>query len=154
MGFHACIFNSQRICAQNLNSMGFCAYMFNSQRICARILCSDLLDYIWMKDPQGMLEDSLGLESVLVMILTYHEVLMVYGPLKKRVAYWDFLMVCCLLGNFLPLGNNYLPLSCDSLRIDIDSTLEGVLPNLLGKFLFASLEGADFVPWTQGGVRL
>ena len=38
-------------------------------------------------------------------------------------------MVCCLLGNFLPLGNNYLPLSCDSLRIDIDSTLEGVLPN-------------------------
>ena len=67
--------------------MGFRAYIFNSQRIRAQVLCSNLLDYFWMKDPLGMLEDSLGsiimLKSVLVMILTYPEVLMVYGPLKK-----------------------------------------------------------------------
>ena len=62
-----------------------CACIFNSWKICAQFLYFDLLDYFWMKDPLGMLEDSLGsitqLRSVLVMILTYHEVLMVYGPL-------------------------------------------------------------------------
>ena len=50
-------------------------------------MCSDLLDYFWMKDLLGMLEDSLGsiilLRSVLAMILTYHEVLTVYGPLGR-----------------------------------------------------------------------
>ena len=40
----ACIFNSRRICAQDLHSnlltcIGFCACMFNSRRTCARILC-------------------------------------------------------------------------------------------------------------------
>ena len=61
------------------------ACIFNSQRTCAQVLSFDLLDYFLMKDPLGMLDDSLGsiilLRSVLVMILTYHEVLMVYGPL-------------------------------------------------------------------------
>ena len=41
---YACIFNSHRICAQDLHydfltCMGFHACMFNSHRICARILC-------------------------------------------------------------------------------------------------------------------
>ena len=66
---------------------GNCACIFNSQGICAQVMCSDLFDYFWMKDLLGMLEDSLGsiilLISVLVMILTYHEVLMVYGPLGR-----------------------------------------------------------------------
>ena len=76
----ACIFNSWRICAQVLCSsfltcMGFRVCMFNSHRICAWLLycmgsmlsysipvgyvhdfmCSDLLDYFWMKDPLGMI---------------------------------------------------------------------------------------------------
>ena len=46
------------------------------------LICSTIS---WMKDPLGMLENTLGsiipLRSVLVMILTYHEVLIVYGPL-------------------------------------------------------------------------
>ena len=72
-----------------MNSLlyGICACIFNYWRICAQVLCSDLLDYFWMKDLLGMLEDSLGsiilLRSVLVMILTYHEVLTVYGPLGR-----------------------------------------------------------------------
>jgi len=49
-----------------------CACIFNSQRICAQVLFFDLLDYFWIKDPLGMLKDSLGiiilLKSVLVMI--------------------------------------------------------------------------------------
>ena len=44
-----------------------------------------------MEDPLGMLEDSLGrmilLESVLVMILTYHEVLMMYGDRELATFY-------------------------------------------------------------------
>jgi len=43
------------------------------------------LTTFWMTDPLRMLEDSQGsiipLRSVLVMILTFHEVLMVYRPL-------------------------------------------------------------------------
>ena len=41
-----------------------------------------------MKNLLGMLEESLGsiilLENVLVTILTYHEVLMVHGPLRRE----------------------------------------------------------------------
>ena len=54
-------------------------------------------------------------------------------------------MVCCMLGNFLPQGNNYLLFPCDSLRIDVDSTLEGVLLNSTGDISFATLERAAFV---------
>ena len=47
-----------------------------------------------MKDPLGMLEDLLGsmilLESVLVMISTYHKVLMVYGD-RELAA------LCCIV---------------------------------------------------------
>ena len=56
------------------------------------LICSTIS---WMKDPLGMLENTLRsiipLRSVLVMILTYHEVLMVYGPLGtpwRCVAHW------------------------------------------------------------------
>ena len=113
---------SEDMCT-NYDLYRICACIFNSWRICALVLCFDLLNYFWMKDLLGMLKESLGsiilLISVLVMILTYHEVMMVYGPLRKGVAYWDFFMVGCSLGNFLPLRNNYLLLSCDSLRIDV-----------------------------------
>ena len=47
-------------------------------------------------------------------------------------------MVCCSLGNLLPLGNNYLFHYCDSLRIGVDFTLEGVLPNSGEIFLYNS----------------
>ena len=47
-------------------------------------------------------------------------------------------MVCCSLGNFLPLGNNYLLLSCESLIIDVEFTLEGVLPNSIGEILLCN----------------
>ena len=50
----------------------------------------------------------------------------------------------CSLGNFPLLGNNYFLLSCDSLGIDVNSTLEGVLSTLLGKFYLATLEGVAF----------
>ena len=54
------------------------------------------LTIVWMKDPLGMLEDSPGrrilLRSVLVMILIYHKVLMVYGPLGGgsllEISWW------------------------------------------------------------------
>ena len=36
-----------------------CACIFNSRKICAQNLHSDFLDYFLMKDPLGMLEDSL-----------------------------------------------------------------------------------------------
>ena len=65
--------------------MGFCACMFNSYRICAQILYSDLLDYFFDErstgDAKGLTGECDLLRNVLVMILTYHEVLMVYGPL-------------------------------------------------------------------------
>ena len=141
----ACIF--QDMCL-NSDLYRTCAYIFNSQRICAQVLCSGLLDYFWMKDPLGTLEDSLGsiilLKSVLVMILTYHEVLMVYGLLKKGQLIGDFLMVCCSLGNFLPLGNNYLLISCDSLKIDVDSSLEGISPNSTREILLCNSRGSYF----------
>ena len=47
-------------------------------------------------------------------------------------------MVCCSLGNFLPRGNNYLLLSYDLLRIDVDSTFEGLLPNSNGEILLCN----------------
>ena len=100
------MFNFRRICAQIMCYIGsvpaysihggyvhhfglnkICACIFNSRRICAQGLYSDLLDFFPTKDPLGMLEDSLRsmiqLKSVLVMILTYHEVLMMYSPLKR-----------------------------------------------------------------------
>ena len=53
--------------------------------------------------------------------------------------------------NFPPLGKNYLLLSYDSLGIDINSTLEGVLSTPLGKFYFATLESVAFVPLDPWG---
>ena len=61
-------------------------------------------------------------------------------------------MVCFSLGSFPPLGNNYLLPSNGSLGIDVDSTLKGVLSTLLGKFHFATLEGAASMSWTHRGV--
>ena len=93
--------------------------------------------FSWMKDPLGMLKDSLGsiilLRSVLVMILTSNEVLMVYGPLRGS-----------LLGIFPPLRNDYLLLSYDSLWIDVNSTLEGFLPDSTGEILFCNSQGGCF----------
>ena len=51
-------------------------------------------------------------------------------------------MVCCSPGIFLPLGNNYLLLSCDSLRIDVDSTLKGVLPNFTREIFLCNSRGS------------
>ena len=69
------------------NLYKICAYIFNSRRICAQGLYSNFLDYFRMKDPLEMLEDPLGgmikLKSVLEIIPTYHEVLMMYGPLRR-----------------------------------------------------------------------
>ena len=59
-------------------------------------------------------------------------------------------MVCCLLGTSFHWGSDYLLLSHKSLRIDVDSTLKGVLPNSTREICFATLEGATFVPWTIG----
>ena len=51
-------------------------------------------------------------------------------------------MVCCSLGNFLPLENNYLLLSYNSLGIDVDSTIEGGLTGLYwGNFILQLLRG-------------
>ena len=59
-------------------------------------------------------------------------------------------MVCCSLRNFLSLRNDYLLLSHKSLRIEVNSTLEGVLPNTTREIYFATLEGAASMPWTYG----
>ena len=53
-------------------------------------------------------------------------------------------MVCHSLGNFLPLGNYYLFPSHKSLRIDVDSTLKGVLQNFTGEILFCDSRGSYF----------
>ena len=53
-------------------------------------------------------------------------------------------MVFCSLRNFLPLGNDYLFLSHESLRIEVDSTLKGVLPNSTRKILFYNSQGSNF----------
>ena len=59
-----------------------------------------------------------------MMILTYHEVLMVCGPLGRGVAYWGFLGGVLLIGeSFPPLGENCHLLSNDSLGIDANSIL-------------------------------
>ena len=125
-----------------------CVCIFNSRRICAQFLYSDLLNYFWMKDSLEILEDSLKsiipLRSVWVIISTYHKVLMVHGPLRRGQFAGDFLMVCCSLRNFLPLGNDYLFLSHESLRIEVDSTLKGVLPNSTRKILFYNSQGSNF----------
>ena len=42
-------------------------------------------------------------------------------------------MVCCSLGTSFLQGNDCLLLSHKLLRIDVDSTLEGVLPNSTGE---------------------
>ena len=91
----------------NSNLYRIYASIFNSHRICARILAyiESVLAYLilvryvhnfciltcltifGMKDPLGMLKHSLGsiilFRSVLVMILTYHEVLMMYDLIRK-----------------------------------------------------------------------
>ena len=63
------------------------ACMFNSHRICAQIWYSNLLNYFLdersTKDAEGLTREYDLLRSVLVMVLTYHEVLMVCGPLRK-----------------------------------------------------------------------
>ena len=63
-------------------------------------------------------------------------------------------MVCCSLGNFLPLGNNYLLISCDSLKIDVDSSLEGISPNSTREILLCNSRGSYFCAldsWGRGG---
>ena len=52
--------------------------------------------------------------------------------------------------NFLSLRNDYLLLSHKSLRIEVNSTLERVLPNTTREIYFATLEGAASMPWTHG----
>ena len=111
MVFHAYMFNSYRIFAQILCYMGsmlaysilgryvhhfdlykICAYMFNSRRRCAQDLHSDFLDYFWMKDPLGMLEDSLG--SMILLNSALGDGSDLPGSLdgvwftEKEVAYW------------------------------------------------------------------
>ena len=62
------------------------------------------------------------------------------------MAYWGCLDGLLLTGeNFPSLGKNCLLFSYDSLRIDADSTLKGVLSTPLEKFHFASLKGVAFV---------
>ena len=56
--------------------------------------------------------------------------------------------------SFPPLGKICVLLSYDSLLIDVDSTLKGVLSTPLGKFHFATLKGAAFVSWTHRVVLL
>ena len=111
-----------------------------------------------MKDPPGVQKDSLG------SIILLRSVWWWFWPIKKSwwctahkrggsllgiswwsVAYWE---------NFPPLGKNYLLLSYDSLGIDVDSTLKGVLLTPLGKFYLATLKGAASVSLTHGGVLL
>ena len=58
-------------------------------------------------------------------------------------------MVFCSMGNFPPLGKKYLLLCYDSLGIDIDFTHDGVSSTPLGKFHFATLEGAASMSWTH-----
>ena len=102
-GIGAYIFNSRRIYA-HFDLYKICAYMFNSRRICAQDLYSILLDYFWMKDPLGMLEDSLWSMILLKSALGDDSDL----PLsldgvrltEEEVSSRDFLMVCYSLGNF------------------------------------------------------
>ena len=53
-------------------------------------------------------------------------------------------MACCSLGTSFHRGNDYLLLSYKSLRIDVDSTLEGVLPNFTGEIFFCNSRGSYF----------
>ena len=56
--------------------------------------------------------------------------------------------------SFPPLGKICVLLSYDSLLIDVDSTLKGVLSTPLEQFHFATLERAASVSWTHEGVFL
>ena len=121
---HSDMFNSCRIFAWILCYMGLmlaysipgryvhhfdlykvCAYMFNSRRICAQDLHSDFLDYFWMKDPLGMLEDSLGSMILLKSALGDDSDLL--GSLdgvwltEKEVAYWGLFDCVLFIGELL-----------------------------------------------------
>ena len=96
------------------------------------------------RDAKGLTRECNLLRSVLVMIPTYHEILMACGPLGFLGG------VLLIRENFPPLGKNCLLLSYDSLGIDADSTLEGVSSTPLGKSHFATLEGAALYPGPTG----
>ena len=134
-----------------------CACIFNSCRICAQFLYSDLLDYFWMKDARGLIGEYNSVETCFGDDSDLPWSLDGVWPTEEGVVYWGFFDSVLLTRELPSIGNIYLLLSHDSLRIDVDSTLEGggvVYQTLLGKFCFATLEGATSVPWTYGGVRL
>ena len=62
-----------------------------------------------------------------MMILTYREFLMVYSPLGKGKFTRDLLMKCCSLGKLSSTREKLSFSFYDSLGIDVDSTLDGVL---------------------------
>ena len=111
-----------------------------------------------MKDPLGMLKDSLRsiilLKSVLVMILTYHKVLIMYGPLRWGVACWGFSDGMLFTKELPSTGDDYLLISYELLRINVNSTIEGGFTNSIGEIYSATLNGADLVSRNHGGVRL
>ena len=79
-----------------------------------------------MKDPLGMLKNLLGISW-------------------WCVTHW---------GKLSPTRENYLLLFYNLLGICADSTFVGVLSTPLGKFYFATLEGAASMSWNHGGVLL
>ena len=153
----ACRFNSRRICAQFITCIGSMPIYSILGGYVHNFYIQICLTNFWMKDPLGMLEDSLWsitLLRILVMILTYHEVLIMYGPLRRGVACWGFFNSVSFTRElpstremiiFLFLINHW------GLMLSPPSKL--FYQTLLGIF-FSNSQGATSLLWTHGGVHL
>ena len=124
-----------------------CACIFNSGRICAQFLYSDLLDYFWMKDARGLIGEYNSVETCFGDDSDLPWSLDGVWPTEEGVVYWGFFDSVLLTRELPSIGNIYLLLSHDSLRIDVDSTLErggGGLPNSTGEILLRNSWGSYF----------
>ena len=116
------------------------------------------LTIVWMKDPLGMLEDSPGrrilLRSVLVMILIYHKVLMVYGPLGGgsllEISWW------CIAhwGTFLYWGIIIFFFLMTHWGLMLTPPSRGFYQLRWGNFILQLSRGLHSMSWTYGEVLL
>ena len=140
--------------SHNFDMGKICAYIFNSHRICAQGLYSNLLDYFWMKDPLGCWRTHWGVWFNWKVFWWW------FQPTMKSwwcMAHWGrgsllgiFWWYVVHWGTSFHWENDYLLLSHKSLRIDVDSTLKGALPNSTGEILFCNSWGSYFCaldPW-------
>ena len=146
-GISACIFNSWRICAPLWLVLDLCLHIQFLKDMCTRSI-------FWLS---RLFSDERSTRDAVGLTKGYDFVEKCFGddpdlpwslddvwPTEKGLLTKDFLMACCSLGNFLPPGNDYLLLSHKSLRIDVNSTLEGVLPNSTWEILFCNSRGSYF----------